>query len=578
MSNPVFTVESLGAHFIAAVDLMRAEIDPLLLRNHLLALIFLKRVSDEFQARYDTVYARELARGSAESEAASIAGDPDEHRFFVPPEARWPQLLAAQDTCVHALATAYAALAQRNPIPLMGVFNQIHLDAAVKDLGPEAANGLLYRLLQHFDAVKLLPQHFLTGEVFHQALAHVLNYFAQLAGKRAGDFASPPAIMRLLVELLQPQEGMRVCDPVCGAGGGLAAFRQYLAEHACNPQNLSLYGEELEAETLALCQLQMLLHGLADVHLKLGDTMRDPILDEEGRLMTFDLLLAHPPLPLLNWNYEEAEHDSWQRFADGVPPQKRGDLAFVQHALAALNQRGRAAIIVPHGALFRTGVEKDIRAALLHPQRDVIEAVIGLPSGLGYGASLPFAVLILNRSKPKSRHGKVLFIDAASRLELKSMQEGLQEADLLKLVAAYRAFGSEEKMDSAFEQLMRERRDNLAKLQQRELENSAADADRKQALIDYFEARRQAQAQAEDSARNWLAQNRNLAGFAAVATFREIETRHDFNLMFSRYISGEPVVRKLDIAADLKALRDMEMQRQEAEEEMDRLLAEWGSV
>ncbi len=576
MTHSVFTVESLSKHFVEAVDLIRAEIDPLLLRNHLLALIFLKRVSDEFQARYDEVYERELAHGNAESEAASIAGDPDEHRFFVPPEARWPQLLAAQDTCAHALITAYAALAQCNPIPLMGVFNQIYFDAAIKDLGLAAANDLLHRLLQHFDAVKLLPQNFLTGDDFHQALAHLLNYFAQLAGKRAGDFASPPAIMRLLVELLQPQEGMRVCDPVCGAGGGLAAFRQYLAERAGNPQNLSLYGEELEAETLALCQLQMLLHGLADVHLKLGDTMGDPILDDAGRLLTFDLLLAHPPLPLTNWNYDEAHHDSWQRFAGGVPPQKRGDLAFVQHALAALNAHGRAAIIVPHGALFRTGVEKDIRAALLHPQCDVIEAVIGLPSGLGYGASLPFAVLILNRSKPKSRHGKVLFIDAASHLETKSLQEGLQEVDILKLVATYRAFGSAEEIGSALEQLVRERRDNLAKLQQRELANNAEDAGRKQALTIYFQARQQALAQAEENARNWLVQNRNLAGFAAVATLREIETRHDFNLMFSRYVSGDPVMRKRDIATDLKTLRDMEMQRQAAEEEMDRLLAEWG--
>lgn len=576
MANSFFTAEMLNAHFVAAVDLIRAEIDPLLLRNHLLALIFLKRVSDEFQAQYDAVFARELARGSAETEAASIAGDPDEHRFFVPLEARWPALLAARDTCVQTLTAAYAALAQHNPIPLMAVFNQLQFDTPVKHLGLAATNDLLHRLLQHFEAVKLLPQQFLTGEVLYHALAHMLNYVAQIAGKKAGDFASPPAIMRLLVELLQPQEGMRVCDPVCGAGGGLAAFRHYLAEHAGNPQNLSLYGEELEAETLAFCQLQMLMHGLVDVHLKLGDTIGDPILGEDGRLMTFDLLLAHPSLPLANWSYDVALHDSWQRFAGGVPPQKRGDLAFVQHGLAALNAQGRAAVIAPHGALFRTGVEKDIRAALLHPQRDVIEAVIGLPSGLGYGASLPFAVLILNRSKPKTRHGKVLFVDATSHLETKSVQEGLQEADILKLVAVYRAFGSAEKIDSALEQLVRERRVSLARLQQREIESSTDDGNRKDALVAYFQARQQALAQAEGSARNWLAQNKKLTGLAAVATLREIEMKHDFNLMFSRYVSAAPVFEASDIATDLRTLRELERQRQEAEEEMDRLLVEWG--
>jgi type I restriction enzyme M protein len=181
----------------------------------------------------------------------------------------------------------------------------------------------------------------------------------------------------------------------------------------------------------------MLLHGFPDARIEKGDTLRDPKLLTEGRLMLFDRVIANPPFSLDNWGHESAEADSYGRFRFGIPPKTKGDLAFVQHMVATLNAKGRAAIVMPHGVLFRGSSEGTIRKGLL--DEDLIEAVIGLPSNLFYGTGIPAAVLLLSRDKPSARKGKVLFVEASREFGPGTNQNTLRPEDVKKIAATVHA-------------------------------------------------------------------------------------------------------------------------------------------
>lgn len=576
MDREPLTLEALSAHFEEALELVSAVTDPLPVRNHFFALILLKRLHDQFQERCTALIERERRHGSSEAEAAAIAEDPDEHPIFLPREARWPALLSAPERSLPALAHACSLLAAGNPGALAGVLDRLSFETLGAELGPAAANELWYRLLQHFSGISLADQDLLTGEVFGLAVDNLLEAFLHRAGRKAGDFASPRTVMRLLAELLQPADGMRIADPVCGAARSLLACRAYVARAGGRPQNLSLHGEELDPETWVLGRLNLLLHGVTDFQLELGDAISHPLLAAEGSLLTCDRLIAHPPFSIANWQRSVALNDPWQRFRAGVPTEKRGDLALVQHALASLTPSGRAAIMVAHGVLFRTGPEQDIRRALLQPDCDAIEAVIGLPRGLGYGASLAFAILLLRRHKPESRRGKVLFLDATAHLEPESLEEGLQEADILKIVAAYRAGGEAATLPAALEELIAEWQAQLEIAYHAARGRWPAESSAREKIAAHFHLRRQVLQQAAERARAWLARNPTLAGFAATATLADIENLQHCNLNFTRYVGGRRYQPAFDLTAEWQDLHELEAQRNEAENEMDRLLAEWG--
>jgi type I restriction enzyme M protein len=184
---------------------------------------------------------------------------------------------------------------------------------------------------------------------------------------------------------------------------------------------------------------------LPDARIALGSTLTQPLRDDAGNLLQFDLVLAEPPFSLPEWEYEAAARVSFGRFDAGLPPPRRGELAFVQHIAATLNARGRGAAVVPHGVLFRGGSEKQIRAAMLQPETDLVEAVIALPEGALLGHKAPSAILILNRNKPEARRGRVLFIDAA----LLARAFRLDEETRSTIVALYRSDAQREPLPDA---------------------------------------------------------------------------------------------------------------------------------
>jgi type I restriction-modification system DNA methylase subunit len=317
--------------------------------------------------------------------------------------------------------------------------------------------------------------------------------------------------------------------------------------------------------------MNLLLHDLPDHRLWCGSCITAPALMEDHQLQRFDLVVTEPPFSLSEAEYEEAAKDPWNRFGAGLPSPKRGELVYVQHVAAILNEKGRAAVIVPHGVLFRGGIEGKIRAAMLQPEIDLIEAVIGLPGGLLYATPAPSAILILNRDKPPDRRGKVLFMDAAGLLEKDDFSPA-------KIAALYHAFGESALVLDKLEGLIREWR-TAADLARTAVEELSREIEEKTQLAQAaWQVRQQEIAVAAMAAQKWLADRGSCERCAAVATLEVIAETQGHNLNFARYLSGHAGVQAKNLALELLEIRKLESQRAEIEAEMNRLLQELGPV
>ena len=202
------------------------------------------------------------------------------------------------------------------------------------------------------------------SDVLGAAYEYLIKYFADSAGKKGGEFYTPKEVVRLLVNILGPQEGMAVYDPTVGSGGMLIQSRQYVEERGQDPDNIALYGQENNGTTWAMCKMNMILHGIEDADIKNEDTLVHPLhRDKNGQWMRFDRVIANPPF---SQNYSKAEMEFKERFFEFCPETgKKGDLMFVQHMIASLNSKGKMTVIMPHGVLFRSGIEREIRRIMI---------------------------------------------------------------------------------------------------------------------------------------------------------------------------------------------------------------------
>jgi type I restriction enzyme M protein len=429
----VLTLSQLEGHLWKAADILRGSIDAADYKHYIFGLLFFKRLCDVWQEEYEERLAK---YGDAE-----LAADPEEHRFHIPAGHFWKDVRKHTTNIGEHLNAAFNAVEDANH-KLRGVFQDV--DFNNKERFPDAA---LERLLQHFETYRLRKSD-VEADVLGQAYEYLIAQFADDAGKKGGEFYTPKMIVRLIVECLRPEEGMSIYDPTAGSGGMLLETVHHLERQGKNPKSLSLFGQEKNLNTWAICQMNLFLHDIDDASVARGDTLLDPkhvVGDGAKAIRTFDRVLANPPFSLKSWGYDTwSNGDPFGRDRYGCPPKSYGDLAFVQHMIASLKNDGMLGVVLPHGVLFRGGAEGRIREGLL--KDDLIEAAIGVAPNLFYGAGIPACILIIRRDKPAARKSKVLFINGVEQFVEGKAQNHLSEANVATLVNAFHDYADVDRL------------------------------------------------------------------------------------------------------------------------------------
>ncbi|EIU1298341.1 SAM-dependent DNA methyltransferase [Pseudomonas aeruginosa] len=431
MSNQQITLGQLENHLWESANILRGPVDAADFKTYIFPLLFFKRICDVWDEEYQEIV--------DETGDDQLGWFPESHRFQIPDYCHWEHVREKSINVGAALQWAMREIEKVNPDTLYGVFGDAQWSNKER-----LSDALLKDLIEHFSKLPLGNKN-VNSDLLGDAYEYLIKKFADATNKKAGEFYTPRSVVRLMIDMLDPKEAETIYDPACGTGGMLLAAVQHVKEMHGDVKRLwgKLYGQEKNLTTSSIARMNLFLHGIEDFQVVRGDTLRTPAFFEGDRLATFDCVIANPPFSLEKWGEELWLNDPFGRNFAGLPPSSSGDFAWVQHMVKSMAEvSGRMAVVLPQGALFRKGVEGNIRQKLL--EMDLVEAVIGLAPNLFYGTGLAACILVLRKRKPAEYKKKVLIADASRLFRRGRAQNFLEPEHAAQILGWYRGFSDEQ--------------------------------------------------------------------------------------------------------------------------------------
>ena len=399
-------------HFLyEACNILRKFVEHESFKDYITPLLYYKRLCDVWDEEYEAA----LAESGNDEEYARL---PEQHRFVIPKECHWEEVRARPENLGAAIVEALLMIEQANPDTLYGVLSVFPTDN-FRDKN-KLSDEVVRNLIEHLSSRKLGNKDY-PADLMGDAYEILLKSFADESKAKAGEFYTPRSVVKLLVRILDPQPGERVYDPACGSGGMLIeAVHHMQNSKLCLGQ---IFGQEKNVKNAAIAKMNLFLHGASDFCIRQGDTLANPQIMQGGSIATFDCVIANPPFSLKAWIW-------------GTPPQDYGDYVWLQHMVKSMRPgRGRMAVVLPQGVLFRGNEEGEIRRKMV--ERDFVEAVVTLGDKIFYGTGLSPCFLILRWVKPADRVNKILMIDGSKILTQKRAQNILTDEDVDRLYKLY---------------------------------------------------------------------------------------------------------------------------------------------
>jgi type I restriction enzyme M protein len=396
----------------ASCDELRGGMDASQYKDYVLTLLFMKYVSDKYAGKPNALI--EVPKGGGFADMIALKGDKE---------------------IGDKINKIIGRLAEAND--LKGVIDQADFNDEGKLGAGKEMQDRLSKLVAIFDGLDFRANRAEGDDLLGDAYEYLMRHFATESGKSKGQFYTPAEVSRIMAQVIGLDRSSEldqptVYDPTCGSGSLLIK-----AADAANTSKLAIYGQEMDVATWALARMNMILHGHPTAELWRGNTLSAPHWkNKDGGLKTFDYAVANPPFSAKAWSSGlNPSEDEFKRFEYGVPPAKNGDYAFLLHLIASLkSSKGKGAIILPHGVLFRGNKEADIRRNLV--SHGLIKGIIGLPANLFYGTSIPACIVVIDKENAHARTG-IFMIDASKGFIKDGNKNRLRAQDIHKIVDVF---------------------------------------------------------------------------------------------------------------------------------------------